>query len=154
MAAVSYSFLSKKDSVEKLELLETEVKEDDDDAEQQSAVTFRIVRGSMTANNKFYWSFGEKPPFNFNRCYPVHGRIVSGGPPGKVADDYMHPVVWGIAGGTSSKLQRLQEPSHATPEGSLWASGQRHDVGETLRHSVACRWLFRDRTRVAIVLLA
>ena len=81
MASVTYSFACKKDPVERLELLATE----------PAAVSFRILRGSMTANNKFYWSFGERPPFNFNKCYPVDpaaSKLVEGG---EAPVDYFHP---------------------------------------------------------------
>mmetsp|Transcript_50405 Transcript_50405/g.107343 ORF Transcript_50405/g.107343 Transcript_50405/m.107343 type:complete len:414 (+) Transcript_50405:16-1257(+) len=105
MSSVIYSFACKKDPVQRLELLETEEPLPGGDA---AAVTFKILRGSLTANNKFYWSFGERPPFNFNRCYPVdpaRSKLLDGG---DTPNDYFHPVVWGICEVTSSNVEGVE----------------------------------------------
>ena len=53
-----YSFVSKKDCFnnKKLELLQT--KHENTSTTTPPAVSFKVIKGSMTANNKFYWSFG------------------------------------------------------------------------------------------------
>ena len=63
----------------------------------------------MTANNKFYWSFGEKPPFSFNKCYPVDtntSKLVENKEVS--AEGYVHPVVWGIAEVTSTTIEGVE----------------------------------------------
>ena len=109
--SVSYSFVSKKDSLKKLELLQTTEIDDasSTSTEAAPAVTFKIVKGSMTANNKFYWSFGEKPPFSFNKCYPVNAKTSKLVENKEVsAEGYVHPVVWGIAEVTSTTIEGVE----------------------------------------------
>ena len=105
--SISYSFVSKKDCFtnKKLELLQTK-----HENTTPPAVSFKVIKGSMTANNKFYWSFGEKPPFNFNKCYPVDGKTSTlvDNTDTQIGNDYMSPVVWGIAEVTSTTIEGVE----------------------------------------------
>ena len=106
--SASYSFVSKKDSLKKLELLQTET-DGASSTEAAPAVSFKIVKGSMTANNKFYWSFGEKPPFSFNKCYPINAKTSKLIENHELsAEGYVHPVVWGIAEVTSTTIEGVE----------------------------------------------
>ena len=116
-SVLGYSFVSKKDPVEKLELLESTQKGEEGSSSDNAPadVTFKVLRGSVTANNKFYWSFGEKPPFKFNKCYPVNSngtsKLVDDAESNKdcnLTDEYMHPPVWGIAEVTSSNIDKVE----------------------------------------------
>jgi hypothetical protein len=70
--AVSCSFVANKDEKKPiLKVLQTTSPSDDNG----NALLFQVVKGSLTANNKFYWSYGERPPFNFFMCYPVDRDI-------------------------------------------------------------------------------
>jgi Protein of unknown function (DUF2855) len=108
----TFSFVAKKDEREKLELLETtrtdEIEVDGSDA----AVSFDVIKGSLTANNKFYLDFGEKAPFHFFKCFPVDPNAVlvdTNNDSETVGDDaYVHPVVWGVAKVTSSKIDTVE----------------------------------------------
>lgn len=105
--SISYSFVSKKDCFtnKKLELLQTK-----HENTTPPAVSFIVIKGSMTANNKFYWSFGEKPPFNFNKCYLVDGKASTlvDNKDTPIGKDYMSPVVWGIAEVTSTTIEGVE----------------------------------------------
>jgi len=106
--SISYSFVSKKDCFnnKKLELLQTK----HENTTTPPAVSFKVIKGSMTANNKFYWSFGEKPPFNFNKCYPVDDKASTlvDNKDTPIGNDYMSPVVWGIAEITSTTIEGVE----------------------------------------------
>jgi len=76
-------------------------------AEKNStAVKLRIDKTSLTANNKFYISFGEKAPFKFFDCYPVNAKdsqLVGVDGVGQKEDssslaetNLVHPPVWGL----------------------------------------------------------
>ncbi|KAL3936222.1 MAG: hypothetical protein SGARI_002652, partial [Bacillariaceae sp.] len=101
-----YSFVAKKlDDPPSLSILRSSPTDAD-----TSAVEFKIVKGSLTANNKFYWSFGERPPFNFFKCYPVDPQtsaLVVQGDDDNLSD-YAHPPVWGVAEVTCSKVDGVQ----------------------------------------------
>ena len=105
--SISYSFVSKKDCFtnKKLELLQTK-----HENTTPPAVSFKVIKGSMTANNKFYWSFGEKPPFNFNKCYQLVDKTSTlvDNIDTQIGNDYMSPVVWGIAEVTSTTIEGVE----------------------------------------------
>lgn len=111
-----FSFVTKKDERQTVEVLRTQ--QDPafpSSSEVGPAISFDIVKGSLTANNKFYLSFGEKAPFNFFKCYPVDpkAKLVAAKEKefnedgGHLSDVYVHPVVWGVAKVTSSKVDTV-----------------------------------------------
>lgn len=111
-----FSFVTKREDRTSIELLQTTAsdskskgKNDEDD------IKFKILKGSLTANNKFYLDFGDKPPFHFFKCYPIvpeQSSLVSSS--SNSNDDvvnnenYAHPCVWGIAQVTESQLDNVQ----------------------------------------------
>jgi len=107
--AVTYSFVTKTDDRKSIELMKTNLPASKD-ASEEDKIKFKILKGSLTANNKFYLDFGDKPPFHFFKCYPVdftQSSLIS--PPADgTLDDYAHPCVWGIAEVTESKVENVQ----------------------------------------------
>ena len=107
-----YSFVTKKDGSEKkLELLRTDG--GSGSSTTDPIVSFDIIKGSLSANNKFYLEFGEKAPFNFFKCYPVdenNAKIVetTNSTVGSSATAYVHPTVWGIAQVKTSKIENVK----------------------------------------------
>jgi len=88
-----YTFVTKRDNRESIELLRTKAATDD-------ALVLKILKGSLTANNKFYNDFGEKPPLNFFKCYPIdseRSNLVDNDNNEISLENYAHPVAWGIA---------------------------------------------------------
>jgi len=103
-ASYKLSFVMKREDRTSIELLRTKEAPDD-------AVQFKIVKGSLTANNKFYNDFGDKPPLNFFKCYPIDSKqsnLVHGNGNDKESSletDYAHPVVWGIVEVEKSQVE-------------------------------------------------
>ena len=99
--AISYSFVTKKDERESIELMKTVVSTTKDDIDkeksEQHEIKFKILKGSLTANNKFYLEFGERSPFNFFKCYPIDSQrsiLVSlQADSSSIEKDYAHPCV-------------------------------------------------------------
>jgi len=121
-----YSFVTKRDERKSLELLKTTASTSSSSSDEKTTtkkkppegITLRVVKTSLTANNKFYLDFGDKPPFYFNKCYPIDGtrsKVLLGDNDGtteKMGDDtepqrYVHPPVWGIAEVTYSSLEAV-----------------------------------------------
>ena len=104
---VLYSLATNKNSRQSVELLQTQ--EDSSD----KGITFDIVQTGLSANNKFYLDFGEKPPFNFFQCYPIDANKSSfvEKQDAKVAD-YAHPPVWGLAKVASSSVEGVAVGTH------------------------------------------
>jgi hypothetical protein len=106
----SFSFVTKKDECKKLELIQTESKvceqHEDGPAAAAAAVTLDVIKGSFSANNKFYIEFGEKFPMFFFKCYPVdkNATLVETGSMLGSDSPYVHPVVWGVARVSSSNV--------------------------------------------------
>jgi len=108
----NYTFVTKRDDRKSIELLQTKTSSDDDN----DAIVLKIVKGSLTANNKFYNAFGDRTPLNFFKCYPIDSErssLVNGNGNGNGNDEttttdlekeYAHPVVWGIAEVQESRL--------------------------------------------------
>lgn len=98
-----YSFATQKSSLKNLELIQSAIATDTEDV-ASAAVTFKIVSASLSANNKFYLDFGEKPPFNFFQTYPVSdaSTVVSDG--AACEGKYVRPPVWGLCEVTASKV--------------------------------------------------
>lgn len=113
---VSYSFVTKKDERESIELMKTIVSTTKDGIDKQNSeedkIKFKILKGSLTANNKFYLEFGERSPFNFFKCYPIDSQrssLVSlQADSSSVEKDYAHPCVWGIAQVTESQVDNVE----------------------------------------------
>ena len=110
-----YSFVTKKDESEKkLELLRTDDGGGGGSSTTDPMISFDIVKGSLSANNKFYLEFGEKAPFNFFKCYPVDEKNstlvnkTTNSTVGSSATAYVHPTVWGIAQVKTSKLDNVK----------------------------------------------
>lgn len=104
-----YSFVTKKEDRKSIKLLQVDQKEVKD-----ADVKFKILKGSLTANNKFYLNFGDKPPFSFFKCYPIvpdQSSLVSPSDDDIEPvnnDNYAHPCVWGIAQVTDSRLDGVE----------------------------------------------
>jgi hypothetical protein len=69
-------------------------------------VRLNIDRVGLSANNKFYLGFGDKPPFSFFQAYPVSSQatVVNKTNNGKkiTTENLVHPPGWGIATVTES----------------------------------------------------
>ena len=99
-----YTFVTKRENRESIELLRTEAATDD-------ALVLKILKGSLTANNKFYNDFGEKPPLNFFKCYPIdseRSNLVDNDDNEISLENYAHPVAWGIAQVEKSELEDVK----------------------------------------------
>lgn len=101
-----FSFVTLKSSRKKLELIQTK-----NDATATAAIKCKILSASLSANNKFYWAFGDKPPFYFFKAYPVAADSQLVDPAADqnkdkaaIMDDYVHPPVWGLCEITESAL--------------------------------------------------
>lgn len=93
-----YSFVTAKSSKTELELLKTEP------PSSPAPIEFKVLKGSLSANNKFYLDFGEKPPFAFFKTYPVpEDAQLVGENEAASATDYAHPPVWGLCEVTKSE---------------------------------------------------
>jgi len=108
-----YSYVTKKDDRKSIELLKTTVAQTEDiKGKDSGGIKFEILKGSLTANNKFYVDFGDKQPFNFFKCYPIDSKRSSLVSPSAVdssnVDDYAHPCVWGIAQVSESHLENVE----------------------------------------------
>mmetsp|Transcript_2359 Transcript_2359/g.3201 ORF Transcript_2359/g.3201 Transcript_2359/m.3201 type:complete len:431 (+) Transcript_2359:31-1323(+) len=110
-----FSFVTKREDRKSIELLQTTASDSKGNKNDEDDIKFKILKGSLTANNKFYLDFGEKPPFHFFKCYPIvpeQSSLVSSS--SKSNDDvvnnenYAHPCVWGIAQVTESRLDNVQ----------------------------------------------
>lgn len=120
---VSYSYVMNRKDSTCIELLQTKDESTKNGTEKEAVIQFRILKGSLTANNKFYNDFGDKKPFEFFKCYPIDSKIsslvVASSPADKDAKDddrsatnlekdYVHPVVWGIIEVTKSRLDGVE----------------------------------------------
>jgi len=99
----NYSFVTSKNDRKTIQLLQTpaaaSINSGSSTNSDGSVIKFKVLETSLSANNKFYLDFGEKPPFSFFKCYPVMegSQLVDDNT--KKDDDvkeYVHPAVWGI----------------------------------------------------------
>ncbi len=109
---VNYSFVTKKENRSKIELLKTRATTKNEIDSEEDKIKFKVIKGSLTANNKFYLAFGDKPPFNFFNCYPVDAErsclVSPSANDENVGTSYAHPCVWGIAQVTESRLENVE----------------------------------------------
>ena len=99
-----FSFVTLKNSRKKLELIRSK---NVVASTPPPAIKCKILSTSFSANNKFYWAFGDKPPFHFFKAYPVDpdSQLVEAADKDKIVmDDYVHPPVWGLCEITESTL--------------------------------------------------
>ena len=70
-----------------------------------SGVTLRIDKVGLSANNKFYLSFGRNPTFQFFEAYPVprNAQVVGEDTPPDTTS-LVHPPAWGLATVVESSL--------------------------------------------------
>ena len=129
---MTFSFVTHKNSCQKLELIETKHEEATAAATTTEATSAapaafkcKILMTSLSANNKFYWSFGDKSPFHFFKAYPVapNSQLVvqssvpvqkEGKENGKDTSSskmdescYVHPPVWGLCEVTETNLDEV-----------------------------------------------
>lgn len=105
---MTFSFATKKDSRTKLELIESPSEDS-----SEAAIQFKIISASLSANNKFYLDFGEKPPFSFFKSYPIseNAKLVDAKEEGTgvvvVGKEYAHPPIWGLCQVTDSQIENV-----------------------------------------------
>lgn len=108
-----YSFVTEKKSKKKLDLLQSS-----NWPTYPAGIKVKILKASLTANNKFYLDFGERPPFNFFKCYPVpnEGSKLVKNTEGDIraTTDYVHPPIWGLCEITESNIPDV------APVGSIY----------------------------------
>lgn len=104
------SFVTKKDLCKKLELIQSGEPSSSSSSSPPAAVKFKIVSTSLSANNKFYISFGDKPPFNFFNAFPVlegSQLVDADGDKKIISAEYAHPPVWGLCEVTESAMPEV-----------------------------------------------
>jgi hypothetical protein len=114
MSTTILSFATNKNTRQSVEMLETKVDGNVGASSPTQGITFAIVQMGLSANNKFYLDYGEKAPFNFDKCYPVDPTKSSllFPTPDKKVEDYIHPPVWGICKVTASSVDGVTVGSH------------------------------------------
>jgi Protein of unknown function (DUF2855) len=140
--ATILSFATNKNTRLSVELVETKAVVTDE------GITFAIVQIGLSANNKFYLDFGEKAPFNFDKCYPIDPAKSTllfsdddddGDQKKKKIEDYVHPPAWGLCKVTSSSVDGVSIGSHylaqlPMAESVSFPGGTVDDEGNLLIH--------------------